>query len=215
MRYTDTMTGYETCKMYMALKLHFDPASQYDFFKYEGRIKWLTPEKFDLRGDRWFFHKLSKLYADNTTCLFFLASNFFHQQKVAWVRDLLGEEAKAIYLEKLRVKESLEYIVMGDLGRLLPHDHTNPQDTFKHLVKVIDGEPPALLTLAVQGDIAVETLIVLNTAMDFFSVWEKKMCDTILFPAYKHRCLAYEPFLCIDKKNFRETLKARLCTGTT
>lgn len=204
------MTGYEACMMHMALKLHFDPSSSYDFFKYEGRIKWLTPEKFDLRSDRWFFHKLSKLYSDNTTCLFFLAANFFHQQKVTWVRDLLGEEARGIYLEKLRVKESLEYIVTGDLVRLLPHTHINPQDTFKQLVKVIDGEPPELLTLAVQGDIAVETVIALNTVIDFFSVWEKKMCDTILFPAYKHRCLAYAPFLGIHKKNFREMLKIRL-----
>lgn len=197
--------------MYMSLKLHFDPASQYDFFKYEGRIKWLTPEKFDLRSDRWFFHKLSKLYSDNTTCLFFLASNFFEQQKVVWVRDLLDEEAKAIYLEKLRIKESLMYLVNEDIDMTL----TNPDGkltvrAIQDALKITDGEYPPLLTAAIQGSIHKETLIALNAAMQFLPVWEKKITDTILFPPFKHRSLAYEPFLCIDKKKFRETLKMKL-----
>lgn len=196
------MTGYEACKMHMALKLHFDPSSQYDFFKYEGRIKWLTLEKFDLRTDRWFFHKLSKLYPDNTTCLFFLASNFFEQHKVAWVRDLLGEEAKDIYLEKLRVKESLEYLVWGDVDPLLPN--------IKSYLTVSDGQNPSLLDMVYHGVIQKETIVVLNAAMGFLPIWEKKIADTILFPPFKHRCLAYQPFLNINVKKFRETLKMRL-----
>jgi len=201
MRYLDTMTGHEACKMYMALKLHFDPASKYDFFHYEGRIKWLTPEKFDRRTDRWFFHKLSKLYSDNTTCLFFLAANFFDGQ-ITWVRDLLGEEAKTIYLEKLRIKESLEYLVMQDVDAMLPN--------IKDYLTVSNGENPMLLNMAYQGEVEKETIVALNSAIGFLPMWEKKITDTILFPSFKHRCLAYEPFLGINKKNLRATLKQRL-----
>lgn len=197
------MTGYEACKMYMALKLHFDASSKYDFFKYEGRIKWLTPEKFDLRPDRWFFHKLSKLYFDNTTCLFFLAANFFDGQ-TTWVRDLLGEEAKTIYLEKLRIKESLEYLVMQDVDAMLPD--------IKSYLMVQDGENPILLNMAYRGEVEKETVVALNAAMEFLPVWEKKITDTILFPPFKHHCLAYQPFLNINVKKFRETLKMKLTT---
>jgi len=210
MRYIDTMTGYEACKMYMALKLHFDPDSTYDFFHYEGRIKWLTPEKFDLRKDKWFFHKLAKTYSDNTTCLFFLAANFF-DGATTWVRDMLGEEAKNIYLEKLRIKESLLYLVNEDIDMTL----ADPQgvlttEAMRDALRVEDGEYPALLTAAVQGSIHKETLVALNAAMGFLPIWEKKISDTILFPTFKHKCLAYEPFLGIDKKKLREMLKTKL-----
>jgi len=205
------MTGFEACKMYMALKLHFDPASKYDFFHYEGRIKWLTPEKFDLRKDKWFFHKLAKLYSDNTTCLFFLASNFFEQERVTWVRDLLGEEAKSVYLEKLRVKESLMYLVNEDLDMTLADaGHELTLQDMKDALRVNDGEYPTLLTAAIQGTIDKEALVPLNAAMGFLPIWEKKITDTIIFPAFKHRCLAYQPFLNIDVKKFREALKQRL-----
>lgn len=196
------MTGYEACKMYMALKLHFDPSSKYDFFKYEGRIKWLTPEKFDLRKDKWFFHKLAKLYTDNTECLFFLAANFFEQERVTWVRDLLGEEARSVYLERLRVKESLEYLVMQDVDAMAGE--------IKFYLKVENGENPVLLNMVYRGEVEKETLVALNSVIGFLPIWEKKLSDTILFPPFKHRCLAYEPFLGINKKKFRETLKMRL-----
>jgi hypothetical protein len=185
----------------MALKLHFDPSSKYDFFHYEGRIKWLTPEKFDLRPDRWFFHKLSKLYSDNTTCLFFLASNFF-DGTTTWVRDMLGEEAKSVYLEKLRIKESLEYLVLQDVDAMMPN--------LKDYLSVHNGENPLLLNMAYRGEVEKETVVALNAAIGFLPIWEKKITDTILFPPFKHRCLAYQPFLNINVKKFRETLKTKL-----
>jgi T4 gene Gp59 loader of gp41 DNA helicase len=194
------LSGYEACRLYMALKLHFE-VGPYDFFRYNGKIKWLTPSKFELRKDRWFFHKLSKRYPDPDTCTFFLASNFF-DGTTTWVRDLLGEEAKSVYLEKLRVKESLMYLVLQDVDAMLPN--------FKDYLSVHNGENPLLLNMAYQGEVEKETVVALNAAIGFLPIWEKKITDTILFPTFKHKCLAYEPFLGIDKKKFRETLKMRL-----
>jgi len=185
----------------MSLKLHFTPGLTYDFFKYQGKVKWLTPVMFEVRKDRWFFHKLSKLYSDPDQCAFFLASNFFGGN-TTWVRDLLGEEAKSVYLEKLRVKESLEYLVWNDVDAMLPD--------FKDYLTVRDGENPMLLNMAYQGEVEKETLVALNAVIGFLPIWEKKITDTILFPTFKHKCLAYEPFLGIDKKKLRETLKMRL-----
>lgn len=194
------MTGYDGFVLYLGLKLHFSPG-KYDFFKYCGRVK-TNPAQFDLRKDRYFFHKLVRKYPTKDELTFFLASNFF-SRKVVWIRDLLTEEAHETYLERLRIKESLEYIVTGDFGFLFEGD-------FKPLLKVVDGQNPPLLMLATRGDIHTETFIVLNAAIGFLPVWETKIADTILFPDFKHKCERYQPFLRIDVKKFQKMLKERL-----
>jgi hypothetical protein len=80
----------------------------------------------------------------------------------------------------------------------------------KDALRVTDGEYPALLTAAIHGSIHKETLITLNAAIGFLPLWQKKLTDTILFPTFSHKCIAYAPFLGIDAKKVRETLKMKL-----
>jgi hypothetical protein len=194
------MTGFDVAQVYMALKAHYSPGT-YDFFKYQGKVKWLTPQRFETHKDKWQFHKFSKLYPDRDTCIFFLASNFFEVGDV-WIRTLFTEEAKNIYTEKLRVKESLEYLVMQDVQAMTP--------IFKDYLAVKNGQNPMLLNMAYRNEVLKETIVALNAAIGFLPVWEKKMTDTIVFPTFKHRCLAYEPFLQINVKSLREKLKIHL-----
>lgn len=203
------LTGFDTCVLYTALKLHFTPGT-YDFFKYNGKVKNITPANFDIRKDKWFFHKLAKVHSDESECAFFIAANFFERDKL-WVRDLLGTEAEEIYRERLRVKESLNYILSADLDYLLSHERSATEQ-IKELLRVEDGQPPRLLEVAQQRDIEMETVIVLNTAINFLPVWEKKLNDTILFPVFKHKCIAYEPFLGIERKKVHEMLKGKLAS---
>lgn len=194
------MTGFDVAHIYMALKAHFSPGT-YNFFKYQGKVKWLTPQRFETHKDKWQFHKLSKLYPDRESCILFIAANFFEVGDV-WIRTLFTEESKTIYLEKLRIKESLEYLVMQDL--------TPIASNFKAYLTVQDGKNPSLLDMVYHGTIQKETLIALNAAIGFLPVWEKKLTDKIIFPTLKHRCLAYEPFLQINVKNLREKIKSEL-----
>ena len=53
------MNAHETYQKYMALKRHF--TSDYDIFKYKGKIKNVEHSRFEVRRDKMFFHKLSKL----------------------------------------------------------------------------------------------------------------------------------------------------------
>jgi hypothetical protein len=195
-------SGYDVCVMYTALKLHFTPGT-YDYFKYHGKIKSITPQNFDNRKDKWFFHKISKLYSDTDELVFFMAANFLGRP-VVWVRDLLTEESREIYLDRKRIQESLEYLVVQDIEKL------GDAVQFKSLLQVSDGQIPPLMNLALQGEIMLETLIVLNAMIGFFPIWEKKIADTIIFPTFKHRCERYAPFLKIDAKKFRRLLLSRL-----
>ena len=53
------MNAYEAFTTYMALKRHF--TSDYDMFKYQGKLSNTDYNKFETRRDKYQFHKLSKL----------------------------------------------------------------------------------------------------------------------------------------------------------
>lgn len=196
------MSAYDACVLYTAIKLHFTPGNKYDFFKFCGKVKNITPENFEIRPDRWFFHKLSKTYPHKEDLTFFFAANFFVGGNL-WVRDLLGTEADQRYQEKLRIKESIQYLVTGEITTLLEGD-------FPQTLKVTDGQFPVLLDMVQRGEILEETLLALDAAIGLLPVWKTKIRDTILFPAIHHRLVAYRPFLTFDIKKLRELVKNSL-----
>jgi hypothetical protein len=204
------MTGFDAYTLYLGLKLHFSPG-KYDFIKYCGKVN-TSPESFDLRKDKYFFHKLARKFPDSDQLKFFLAANFFARKKSAWIGDLLTEEAQEIYLDKLKIKESLEYIVTEDLEQAF----AGAIDTnrFKFSLQVKDGQYPILLHSAIQENIHWETLVVLNACVGFFPVWSEKITDTILWPAYRHKCERYQPFLGINVKKFQAFLRNTLDKNT-
>ena len=53
------MHAYEAFTTSMALKRHF--TSDYDMFKYQGKLSNTDYNKFETRRDKYQFHKLSKL----------------------------------------------------------------------------------------------------------------------------------------------------------
>lgn len=198
------MDGYDACMMYLAMKLHFTPGT-YDYQRYYGKTP-LKVETYETRRDKWFFHKLSKKYPQKDTLEFFLAVNFFHRP-VVWVRDLLMEESHEVYLQYLKVKESLEYVIDQDLNVIL----AECPDFKECLRKPKDGPYPPLLDMAFQDRIHRETLIVLDQAIRLFPVWNTKITDTIIYPVFAHKCIRYASFLELpDMKIFRAWLKKRL-----
>jgi hypothetical protein len=197
------MTGYDAFCSYMAVKLHFT-TEKFDYFRYQGKYTRISVEKFEQRKDRYFFHKLSRQYPTHDELTFFLAANFF-SRKTVWVRDLLTEEARECYFTRKRVKESLGYMVTQDLATL-----GFSLDTVRGLLRVPQGEYPTLLQAAMIGQIRDETLIVLCAALGCWETWSTKITDTIIYPAFRHRCERYAPFLAFDVHKFRHMLKTRL-----
>jgi hypothetical protein len=198
-----SVSGFDAFKLYQALHFHFtDP--KYDFFRYKGSVKNCTPERFEIRRDKFFFHRLAKNYPNIEDLTFFLASNFF-AQKVDWVRDVTSDQAEDVHMICKRVKESLEYVVVGDLKNM-GYD----MSTMQAAIAVVGGQYPALLNKALEHDIHEETVIVLNSLVGFLPTWGKMITDTILFPAIKVRYEAYEPFLGINKNLFRGSIKKQL-----
>jgi hypothetical protein len=74
-------------------------------------------------------------------------------------------------------------------------------------MKVRSGEYPDLLVGAMQNSISIETLVILNDMMNFFSMWDKKISDDIIWPSWKLKCEKYAPFITYDKVKFKNILK--------
>ena len=191
--FTLRMDAFEAYKHYLALKSHFT-TKNYDFFKYNGAIK-ARRDKFDLRNDKYFFHKLSK-HKDLTN---FLVAMFVYGRHDMWVGDLLrNEESEKLYKEWLRVRESLTYVFTNDL------DKFNDDLISSFVVK--EGQHPHALKLLLRKEIHIETFIILNDILRFTPSWNKDIIDTVVWPEVRQRCKKYHPFMQYTKENFEKVL---------
>lgn len=191
--FTLRMDAFEAYKHYLALKSHFT-TKNYDFFKYNGAVK-ARRDKFDLRNDKYFFHKLSK-HKDLTN---FLVAMFVYGRHDMWVGDLLrNEESEKLYKEWLRVRESLTYVFTNDL------DKFNDDLISSFVVK--EGQHPHALKLLLRKEIHIETFIILNDILRFTPSWNKDIIDTVVWPEVRQRCKKYHPFMQYTKENFEKVL---------
>ena len=107
------MNGFEVYKIYLAVKLHFTSKNRsYDFHKHSGRTT-ARLGTFTKRRDRYFFHKLSKLYNDRDIADYFV-SNFVTNTNL-WVGDIIGrvgDENFKLWQKKI---EALSYYFEQDI----------------------------------------------------------------------------------------------------
>jgi len=192
------MTGYETYILYNALKFHFT-RENFDFFKYNGKVK-TTPEQFENRKDKYHFYKLSRKYTDRDDMIQFLTYNFLEKDGL-WVGDLLTDEGHKRYLKHKKILQSLSYTFENDCKKLFGETQ-NPNDLIK-----TNGDYPKLLTMALQRDIEIETLCILNAILNFVPMWNEKIQDTIRWPEFRLKVQKFATFLPRDVVKYKMLLK--------
>lgn len=183
-----TKDAFDLYVYYLALKRHF--TSNYDFFKYNGKVK-ANAMSFENRKDKFFFYKLTKYPNPKDHIL----ANVVENPDV-WIGDLLEDKAKDVYDQWLKIRESLSYTFRTDLGKL---DYDDPNKDI-----MTSGEHPNLLKLYMQGQFHIESLIILDGLMKIFSYWDKNIQDTILWPDINKKCENYKPFLQYEKEKMRK-----------
>lgn len=190
-------TGYEAFCLYNALKLHFT-SKTYDFFKYNGKTN-VSKDAFMHRKDKYGFYKISRKFQPAEMRDFFVA-NLLDNPK-AWVGDLNADSSGDVFLKWKKRTQSLSYIFTNDLSKIFYYGE-------KELFAVKDGQYPILLNLAMQDEISIETICILNDIMNFFPAWKKKIDDDIIWPEFANRCLKYTPFINYDKDKFTKLIVA-------
>jgi hypothetical protein len=194
-------SGFSAFALYNALKLHFTSDS-YDFFKYHGKTN-VSKSNFSTRKDKYTFYKLSRKYNLADMQDFYVAN--FLVKSVNWVGDISSVEGEENYKQWQKRNQSLTYKFEQDIIGLL-----NSVTTPNELLVVEDGQYPFLLREVMQGTIAIETLVIMNDIMNFLPMWDKKIADTVVWPAMKRKIEKYSPFVRYDKEKYKNILRESL-----
>ena len=192
------MTGYDTFALYNSLKLHFTKDS-FDFFKYGGKSR-ISVNAFENRKDKWHFYKISRKYIKREELISFLVANFLENDNI-WAGELLEDKCHKVYLSRQKVIQSLSYTFKNDCLSLF-EGAENPNDVIK-----TSGDYPILLKRALQKEVEIETLCILNNILKFFGMWNRKISDTIRWPDYYRKICKYAPFLKYNVLPYRMILK--------
>lgn len=173
------MNAYEAFTTYMALKRHF--TSDYDMFKYQGKLSNTDYNKFETRRDKYQFHKLSKLKNPHD----FVLANILRDSNF-WAGDVDNMSTHAVYVNWQKRQQSMSYLFKQDLKRM--------NDEYDSNLLVGDGTHPYLLRLVVKEDVGIETMIILNKLTPFFGYWTKKLKDDLLWEVLRKKSEKYEKF---------------------
>ena len=137
-------TGFETYKLYHALKLHF-ASNSYDYFKYNGKSR-VSYTNFTSSAGKYQFVKLSRKH-NLEEMKDFLVANFI-EGKGDWIGDLLSEGEER-YLKWQKRIQSLTYTFTNDIVFILESYEDDREIPFK----VFDGQSPDLLGLVLRNSL--------------------------------------------------------------
>ena len=110
---------------------------------------------------------------------------------------MLEDGSDEVNIRRLAIIQALSYNFQNDCSVI------GESGSINDLLKT-DGEYPELLTMALQKVIQTETLCILNSMMNFFPMWQRKISDDIRWPLLYRKWTKYSPFLSFDKNKFRE-----------
>ena len=191
----NTVEPFEVYQKYLAMKRHFTSAS-YDYHKYNGKVK-ANQHSFDIRKDKYFFYKLSKMKNVEE----FLLANFVDGDNDFWIGQLRDDKCTEAYDNYRKRKQSLTYTFKEDLSKL--------KDDFDENIIVPENEHPYLLRLYMRKDICIETLTLIDMMVYNYKYWDKKLHDDVIWPQVKMKSLKYRPFMSVDINKYKAIVKDR------
>jgi hypothetical protein len=188
-----TQEAFDLYVYYLALKRHF--TSDYDFFKYNGKVK-ASLTSFESRNDKFQFYKLSRKKHARELIL----ANMIVNPSI-WIGDLLSDDAEEIYLQWEKKQQAFSYHFQNDLNQL--------DENFNSNFRVVDGQHPKLLQLYSTKKINLETIIVIDDLVHSFQYWESRIRDPIIFPQIKKKANKVKPFITYDKDKMKKIVLAK------
>lgn len=199
------MTGFEAYSLYVAIKAHFNSGNDYNFVKFNGKMKNLTPAAYSKRKDKYFFEKIGK--KQKRDLLQYIVANMVHYQSSdVWVNDMLSADSEKVYQQWQKRTQSLGYIFKNDLNEIKEFI-TARGISFDKLFEVIDGEHPIIFRFVQQKMIEIETYIIMNNVLGFGAMFKNKIKESYVFPEAQYQYDRYSEFLNIDKQLYGNMMK--------
>ena len=187
---------FESYKLYNALKLHFE--TDYDALKYNFKTN-VSAKSFLNRKDKYFFAKIAKTYEKDLKGYY--VANF--KNDVSYVGEMVNECGERNYLNHRKTLESLSRVFQNDINKL---SDINEVD-FNGLFESNDGQHPLIITLWMQEEISLETVVILNSILGFIPRESKRISDTLIWPDIKRKIEKYTPFVNFDVDKCKNLLQ--------
>ena len=192
--------GFNAYKIYLALRSHF--TSDYDYFKYHGKIK-VKEETFLKRRDKFFFEKIERRYKKELVPFF--VSNLIKEDN-SWSGSLATDRAEQTFNEWKKKTQSLRYVFKEDMGRVRTlMDHNELQ--FDELFECGDGQHPPIFKLLISEEITIESFVILDQVLSFCKRINKRILDDYVWSVYYKRVMKYSRFIEVDNKDYKMILK--------
>ena len=190
------MTEFEAYQNYLALKLHFLD-SNYDYIKYNGKVS-ASVDSFKSRKDKYQFLKLSKKLSDEQITEYYIA-NFIRNKK--WI----GEFDQQNWNEHKRITQSIEYIFINDVEKLL-----TLEPEFDIIFNCDKGNHPKLLKAYLGKKICLETLVIFEKLLHYRKQFDREITETFIWPNTSRLIEKYEPFVEADVSKCKLMLKEKV-----
>tara|TARA_E500000331_G_scaffold354639_1_gene408152 strand:- start:396 stop:986 length:591 start_codon:yes stop_codon:yes gene_type:complete len=192
------MTPFEVYKTYVSLKNHFTK-DKYDYHKYAGKTR-ATLNSFYKRKDRFWFEKLSRQKSEKQIIDFFV-SNFVSSgdPQSLWIGDIIRDGEKN-YNSWNKRNESLAYFFKTEVESVIDIKQ------FDEIFQVHGTSHPLLLKEHLQGNLSLETMVILDKILGYKVDFDKKLKDPV-WQLVSQNMNKYSSFLNIDVFKFRKILK--------
>lgn len=192
------MHGFDTYKMYIALKTHFSSDS-YDYIKYNRKTN-AKLESFLKRKDRFYFGRLENKYKDEVEN--YLISNFICDPK-GWVGNFNEDN----YKNWRKRQDSLHYTFQQDIDRIV--DSSNGE-TILDAFTCKGGKHPVALKHYLGNIVSIDTMCIINKLIDYVSDWDRKISEQVVWTKVSKLFRNYDVFLNIDNKKYKKTILEKL-----
>lgn len=171
-----TRDGFNFYKLYVALTRHFAKGN-YDFFKYNGKVN-VKEEHLERRNDKYGFEKAARILPANDW-QDYLVSNLLASEKQPWIgsmsRDVMAAWRLAVAEMPVNFRRDLQYLFQS----YEPHE-------------LVEGDAPPIIRLAIQRHISMETVVLLNSIINFTDSMKD---DGLVVSNFAQRVRKYQPFL--------------------
>jgi len=192
------MSPFDCYKTYLSMKQHFCK-DNYDYHKYCGKSR-ASLQSFYKRKDRYWFEKLSRQKPDREILDFFVA-NFVScdDPERMWIGEII-KNGETNYVSWRKRVQSLSYTFKEESESIFNSKN------FDEMFIIKKGRHPPILKQYLQSSISLETFMILNSILDFSSVYDKKFDDPV-WNLISRRMKKYKPFLNIDVQRYTYILK--------
>ena len=188
-----TMDPFDAFRFYQSIKLHFESDS-YDAIKYNYKTS-AKPNIFWKRKDKYFFAKVGKRFNNVPDLVSYYVSHFVNDTK--WIGEMINDDTP--YNQWLKTNQSISYIFEQDLYKL-----KEEFDQFDDLFNI--NVHPNIVNKYLQGEISLETVVIINNLVGFIRKADKQITETIVWPDVSRKIRKYAAFVQYDIDKMKKVI---------